>query len=532
MNSSPGFIDYKETGYFSKMVTDYIASADALTPFYQHPVSVQGIKSAIEARKHFSTDRKLLVAVMEQQYKNVTLTAIQRSNIQQLGNTGTFTICTAHQPNIFTGHLYFIYKIIHTIRLADTLQQQLPQYKFVPVYYMGSEDADLEELGHIFINGEKYEWKTNQVGAVGRMKVDKALLKLLELAEGQLLIYPYGKEIIELMRSCYKEGNTIEQATFQLVNALFAEYGLLVLLPDNPVVKKVFIPVVEKELKEHFSHEAVEATVNAFPKEYKVQASGRELNLFYLKDDSRERITGGSGEWSTINSKLRFNEEELLVELRTYPERFSPNVILRPVFQEMILPNIAFIGGGGEIAYWLELRKVFESVGVPFPMLVIRNSFMLIRKEVSSLIEKLQFSEAGLFKEEKDLLNELVKRDSSLQLSLENQRKSLCNIYKEIKTIVGPIDTTLQQHVQSLHLQVVKKIEALEKKMLKAEKKKFESQQRQLTKIKSLLFPNNSLQERIDNLMPWYAKYGKDFIRSIYEHSLSLEQKFTILKEE
>ena len=421
MNFSSEFIDYTKTGFFSKTVADYISGDAGLKPFYQHPVSIDGVKAAIQQRKKINTDRKLLVDVLTKQYSNIKLTPKQQLNIQQLSNTDSFTITTAHQPNIFTGPMYFIYKILHTIKLSETLQKQLPENKFVPIYYMGSEDADLDELGHIYIDGEKFEWKTDQTGAVGRMKVDTALIELIQRIEGQLLIYPFGKEIIDLMKSFYKEGITIEQATFKLVNELFADYGLIILLPDNADLKRSFIPVIEKELKTEFSHKAVSETAAAFPTEYKVQASGRELNMFYLKDDKRERIEMHNAQFSILNFHLRLSETEIIKELNEHPERFSPNVILRPVFQEFILPNIIFIGGGGEIAYWLELKKVFEAVNVPYPMLIVRNSFMVIGKEIKTLAEKLQFTPIDLFKKEMDLLNILVKRDTDQRLTLEQE---------------------------------------------------------------------------------------------------------------
>ncbi|HMG83485.1 MAG TPA: bacillithiol biosynthesis cysteine-adding enzyme BshC [Ferruginibacter sp.] len=529
MNFSAEFIDYTKTGFFSKTAADYIAGDAGLQPFYQHPVSIDGVKAAIQQRKKIKTDRKLLVDVLTKQYKDVQFTTKQKANLDQLSSNDTFTITTAHQPNIFTGPLYFIYKILHTIKLAETLQKQLPANKFVPVYYMGSEDADLDELGHIYIDGEKFEWKTDQTGAVGRMKVDAALIELIQRIEGQLLVYPFGKEIIDLMQAFYTAGTTIEQATFKLVNELFAEYGLIILLPDNADLKRRFIPVIEKELKTGFSHKAVVETVAAFPHEYKVQASGRELNMFYLKDDKRERIVLENSKYKIQDPKLEFSETEIIKELNEHPERFSPNVILRPVFQEFILPNIAFIGGGGEIAYWLELKKVFEAVNVPYPMLILRNSFVVISKEIKALAEKLQFNDLDLFKKEMDLLNELVKRDTAQRLNLEQEKKNICAVYKDIKTVVAPIDTTLNQHVQSLHLQTIKKLEALEKKMLRAEKRKFDTQQRQLQKIKAALFPHNNLQERIDSVLPYYAHQGKNFIKALYENSLSLEQQFGIL---
>ena len=523
-------LPYQSTGFFSQLVIDYVEQSEKLQPFYSFAPTLDGIKKAIEQRKKYLTNRAALVAVLQKQYANLTLTAKQQFNIEQLNNENCFTITTAHQPNIFTGHLYFIYKILHTVKLAEECKKQLPENNFVPVYYMGSEDADLDELGHVFVNGEKYEWQTKQTGAVGRMKVDKALIKLIDGIAGQVLIHPFGSTIIDIMKDCYKEGVTIEQATFKLVNQLFKEYGVLVVLPDDADLKKLFIPVVEKELQDGFSHQQVAATVAAFPAAYKVQASGRELNLFYLKDDRRDRIEVEGTKYKVHDTAIVFSKEEILAELNQYPERFSANVILRPVFQELILPNIAFIGGGGEIAYWLELKKVFEAVHVPYPVLVLRNSFMIVEKEYSAKSKSLGFTISDLFKTEMELLNTFVKRESSLQLSLEKERQTLLDTYEKLKTVAGAIDITLAKHTEALQVQALKKIAALEKKMLRAEKKKFEAQQRQLHKLKTALFPNNNLQERIENVIPFYAKWGDDLIKALYENSLALQQQFVILE--
>lgn len=532
MNASAEYLANESTGFFSKMVTDYINGSADLQPFYLHHVSVEGIKSAIENRKLYLTDRALLVEILKKEYQNIELSTKQKTYLEQLSNDNTFTICTAHQPNIFTGYLYFIYKILHTVKLAEELKEQLPKNNFVPIYYMGSEDADLEELGHIYIKGEKFEWQTKQAGAVGRMKVDKDLVQLMERIGGQLSVFPHGKEIIDLIKDCYQLGITIEQATFKLVNGLFAEYGVLTLLPDSDMVKRAFIPTMKKELLEGFSHPAVEETVKNFPSTYKAQASGREINLFYLLDGKRERIEKDSDGFLINDTSLKFTTAELLQELETHPQKFSPNVILRPVLQEIILPNIAFIGGGGEIAYWLELKKVFEAVAVPYPMLIVRNSFMFVSKELQAIAQKLQLSYTDLFKPELELINQLVKRDSTLQLSLANEKQQFNFFYEQLKTIAGNIDVTLKMHTDALHTQALKKITTLEKKMLSAEKKKFEAQQRQVQKLKTQLFFNNNLQERTSNIMPFYANWGKDFIKMIYDNSKGLNQEFGILLEE
>jgi bacillithiol synthase len=530
MNTTSQPIPYRQTGFFSKTLTDYIDADIALQPFYKHAVSIDGIKAAIAARKNFNTDRRLLVSELKKQYQYVATNEKVNNNLDKLRAENTFTITTAHQPNIFTGHLYFIYKILHAVKLAEYLQAELPENNFVPVYYMGSEDADLDELNNVTINGQKYIWQTKQTGAVGRMKVDKALLQMIKEIEGQVLVQQFGSEILQKLKTAYKEGNTIEQATFTLVNELFQLYGLVVLLPDNAALKSAFAPVLEKEIHEKFSHKAVTETVAKFPKEYKVQAAGRDINLFWLGETSRERIVEKDGKFVVQNADVSFTINETSEVLKNSAQNFSPNVILRPVFQEMILPNVAFIGGGGELAYWLELKKVFEEVAVPYPMLIVRNSFLLVEEQFNKLAAKLSLSQSQLFKSETDLINDLVKKQSHTSLSLNDEIAELKKLYGSMQQAANAVDKTLAQHTAALQTQAIKKIEVLEKKMLRAEKRKFSEQQVQISKLRSSLFPKNNLQERTENFISFYAKYGKEFINEIYKNSLSLQQQFTIVE--
>ncbi|MDQ6757756.1 MAG: bacillithiol biosynthesis cysteine-adding enzyme BshC [Bacteroidota bacterium] len=525
------FIDYLQTDCFSKIVTDYLSPNNLLNNFYQHPFNLKGIQSSIEERKKYNTNRKLLVEQLTLQYAPVKAYGKVKYNINALLDSDTFTVCTAHQPNIFTGHLYFIYKIIHAIKLADILNNNLPQHKFVPVFYMGSEDADIDELGHIFINSEKYEWHTRQTGAVGRMIVDDALINILNKVQGQLSVEPFGKEIIQLVQDCYKKGTTIQDASFELINELFGNYGLIVLLPDNKELKRVMLPIFEDDIFNNSAFEIVNKTSEKLSQQYKIQVHPREINLFYLKDAVRKRIIKTKSKFKIYDSELVFTEDEIKNEIKNYPERFSPNVILRGIYQETILPNIAFIGGGGELAYWLELKDLFLHYKIPFPVLALRNSFVIINEKINLLIQKLSLTSADIFKTESELTSEIVKKNSSHKLSLEKEKQQIELLYQSIKNPVTKIDTTLTRHVDSLLAKALKQLENLEKKLLKAEKKRFESQQRQIQQIKTYLFPNNELQERVENFMPFYAKWGDKFISILYENSLSFEQQFCIIEE-
>ncbi len=525
-------LPYRQTGAFSKIALDYIDQAAALKPFYSNPPTLQGIQKAIEDRKQFIVNRELLVQELKKQYEGVDTSEKVKANIDSLLSADTFTITTAHQNNIFSGPLYFIYKIVHAIKLADHLKTLLPNQHFVPVFYIGSEDADLEELNHIHLGGEKLVWETKQTGAVGRMKVDKELVKLIELMEGQLSVLPNGKVIIELLKNYYTAGATIQDATFRFVNNLFAEYGLVILLPDNANFKKQMTAVFEDDLLHQHASGIVEKTADQLHTAgYKVQAHPREINLFYLLDDKRERIEKVNTEWQVVNGGKTFSEAALLKELKVYPERFSPNVILRGLYQETILPNLAFIGGGGETAYWLQLKGLFEHYKIPFPVLVLRNSFLVVEEKWQEKINHLGFTTEDFFLPEQELMNRLVSRESKNEIKLNGSLTELEKLYEAFKKQAAAVDNTLEKHVVSLKEKTVYRLQELEKKMLRAEKRKFTDQQRQIHTIKEHLFPGNGLQERKENISYYYAKWGKDFIKQLYIHSLDLEQEFVVVQE-
>lgn len=522
-------INYSDTGFFSSLVTDYLQAAPALQPLYLHRPDLKGMAEAVEARKQFPTNRQLLVQVLKDQYKDVSVDDRVATNIDNLLQENTFTVTTAHQPNIFTGPLYFVYKILHAIRLAETLQQEMHGYRFVPVFYMGSEDADLDELGHFTVDGKRYVWQTKQTGAVGRMKVDKPFLHLLTELQAQITVLPNGEEMISLFREAYVEGRTLQHATLHLVNALFGRFGLVVLIPDNGALKSAFIPVLEKELTEQFSAEAVLPAKKILEQHYKVQASGRDINLFYLQDGRRDRIESHPSGFALHQSATSWTKEALLAELRSDPQRFSPNVILRGVFQETVLPNVAFIGGGGELAYWLELKGVFDSAAVPFPALVLRNSFLLMNPSQVDRCRELGIEFTDLFQTAEALLNQFVKRNTGEQLSLSEEIGALNSFYQQLQETTRTIDASLAEHVNALHAKAAKKIVDLEKKMLRAEKRKFTTQQERIVKLKSALFPGNSLQERVENISGFYGRYGARLIDEIFLNSPALDAHFTII---
>jgi len=537
MNCKATHLTYRQTGYFSKIIVDYLEGSETLAPMYSHPVSLDGIKSAIGSRQQFPVDRKTLVTTLKEQYSAVETGSAVRANIDRLLEKNCFTVTTAHQPAIFTGTLFFLYKILHTIKLASFLSESLPSYQFVPVFYMGSEDADLDELGNIYLDQEKLVWDTRQTGAVGRMN-PKGLEKILSRIEGEFSVLPFGKELVKLLKECYLAGPDIQTATFKFVHALLSQYGLVILIPDSANLKRSMLTVFEDDLFQQTPSVKVEEMIRDLSIHYKVQAHPREINLFYLKDDLRGRIEKKGAHFFVADTRLpgsqglTFSEKQMRDELKQYPERFSPNVILRGIFQETILPNIAFIGGGGEIAYWLELKKMFEHYKVPFPVLILRNSFLIIAKKWWEKMKKMDLSVTDICRSEEDLLKALVKKQSGHQLDLVEELRQAQDFYEKIRASANRIDPSLSQHVEALKARAMKALRELENKLLKAEKRKFQDQRRQIHEIKSALFPLGELQERIENLIPYYAAWGMQFIEALYKNSPSFEQKFVVLAED
>ena len=541
MNFKTTHIPYSATGVFTPLVNDYIESKGTAQSFVDYTPDIEGIKKALAQRKKFPTNRKVLVQVLQKQYDQLAAQTTSNhsivydtvhANVKLLEQENTFVITTAHQPNLFTGPLYFFYKIIQAIQLAADYKKQFPEYNFVPVYYMGSEDADIDEVGSFNLGTVSQQWKTKQTGAIGRMKVDDALLQLLQNIEGYWAVKPAGKEALDILKQAYQKGNTIIEATLYLVHAYFGKYGLVVVQPDDVQLKSLFTKIMEQELTTQFSHQVIQPTLAKLKAEYHVQSEGRSINLFYLKEGIRARIEKQGDQFTIVDTNITFTQEQILDELKQYPERFSPNVILRGLYQETILPGIVFVGGGGELAYWMELKTVFEAASVHYPVLLLRNSFLFIKEKQSSQWSLLGFEMADLFKPILDLEVDYVKKQANQNLDLTTHIASLNKLYGTIQEDVIKIDASLGDHALNLSIQAQKKLALLEKKMIRAEKRKQHTSISRIHNIKGELFPTNNLQERVENFAEWVGEYGWDWVDVIMENSSKTKANFSIINIE
>lgn len=513
--------EYSATGAFSSLITDYLAQNPKLQPYYNRFPALENFGEQLREKQQVPVNRELLCRVLQEQYATIgNVEPIVEQNIKLLGQPNTFTVTTGHQLNIFTGPLYFVYKIITAINTCRVLNKTYPDYNFVPVYWMATEDHDFAEVNHFNIFGKKYTWESNQTGAVGRFSTDDMAALLAELPEA-----------CPVITEAYQKYSNLTDATRAITHALFGQYGLISLDGDHPALKQVMLPVIQEELTQHTAHKLVAEVSEKLAEEYKAQVMSREINFFYLDAGRRERIVREDNKYKVLNTDLVFSEAEILRLAAEEPAKFSPNVILRPLYQEMLLPNLAYIGGGAEVNYWFQLKPVFEKYGVPYPMVMLRNSGLYINKASANRRHKLNLQPEDLFKETNVLKKQITAQFEQDGLSLAEEKAQIESVFQRIAQLAAGIDPTLEKTVAAERQKTHNALEVLEKKIIKANDTKYETHFNQLSNLKDKLFPGGSLQERTDNLLT-YKTNNPDFIQQLLDAFDPLENKFTILEEE
>ena len=324
--------------------------------------------------------------------------------------------------------------------------------------------------------------------------------------------------------------SSLAEATRYIANELFKMYGLVILDADDQRLKKIFAPIMKGELLHKTSWKAVSNTITNLEKEYKVQVNPREINLFYLTENSRERIIENEGQYPIHNTDLVFSEAEIIYELENHSDRFSPNVIMRPLYQEVILPNLCYIGGGGELAYWLQLKAYFEAVEIPFPILLLRNSVQIVSEKQVKKLHNLDISFEEMFMKQHLLLAKKVQENSDIQFSFADATELLTQQFLALRRIANETDVSFIGAVDAQQRKQLKGLENLEKRLLRAEKRKQVDRTNRIIALQDQLLPNKSLEERQRNFSEYYLAHGYDLIIALKESLKPLEQAFTILE--
>ncbi|WP_299551035.1 bacillithiol biosynthesis cysteine-adding enzyme BshC [Seonamhaeicola sp.] len=529
-------ISFKKTGYFSSLICDYLEQKPALKPFYNRFPAIENFQTQIDEKRHSElvseSHRKALVSVLKKQYVNVAASELTFQNIEALKEVNTFTITTGHQLNLFTGPLYFLYKIVSTINLSNELKQQYPDHNFVPVYWMATEDHDFDEINYFNFRGKKVQWNRTADGAVGELSIE-GLKDVFKVLDGEFGLDQKAEVLKGLFENAYLDHDNLADATRYLANALFKDYGLVIIDGNHADLKKLFVPFIKEELTNQTSFKKVSETNKQLSdlsdQPYKIQVNPREINLFYLKENLRERIVLEDSVYKVLNTDISWNRDEILKEVSEFPERFSPNVIMRPLYQEVVLPNLCYIGGGGELAYWFQLKAFFNAVKVPFPILLLRNSVLIQTESQAKKLRNLNISKETIFLKRDAFINKKVREISNINIDFSEQKAVLKQQFEDLFSLADQTDKSFLGAVKAQEVKQLKGLDKLEKRLLTAQKKVLSDQVSRMTELQNQLFPNSSLQERNTNFSEFYLEYGDQLIPKLIENLKPLQSEFLIL---
>ena len=526
------YLDLNITNHLPKITTDYLNNKKNIKNLYNRSFNIKNFSKQIEEKKKNYDDdfRSIICDALTKNYKKIKNNSIQINAIKDLKKSNSFTVTTGHQLNLFTGPLYFFYKIIDTIKICEVLKSEYPKNTFFPIFWMASEDHDYKEIRFFNTNLKKFFWDISSDGTVGKLKTNSLKKMFDELSNFFEKDNLNSKKIIELFKNSYLKNKNLSEATFHLVHELFGKYGLLILDADNGSLKKIILKEFISEIKKQNCFKSVNDSNESLRKQnFKPQVNPREINLFYINKNSRKRIFKIKNKYALTNSQINFKEEELIDEIINFPERFSPNVLLRTIYQEKILPNLAYVGGGSEIAYWLQLKNLFKLNKITYPILKVRSSVLLISKKNIRKCEKLNINVSDLFKSKSNLELHFLKQLDENILDLTKIKNLITKNFKDLYALSSKTDKSFLGALKAQEKKQINGILNLEKRLIKSEKKNKEDKLMRLKKIKEELFPNNSLQEREINFSEFYQYHGSEFIDILFANIDPFNNKFLVI---
>lgn len=526
-----------QTGKYPTLLTDYLDGRLAALDVYAHSPDIEGLAQAMAARMQQppAISRDNLVQVLRQKYSHLTLTEQQEQNLNLLASPNTFTVTTGHQINLFTGPLYVPLKLLSTILLCKKLGERYPTHQFVPVYWMATEDHDRDEVDHFHLFGRKYQWPADDKGAVGRMPWPPS----------EAFIESLPKDLPQPLLESYLSAPTWADATRALVQHLLGHTGLLCLDPDHATLKEAFVPIALADALQH-AHEPLHTTASQKLEAagYKTQVNARPINLFYMQGAGatgiRERLVKtDAGQFTVLNTELTFTAQELEQHIRTQPTSWSANVVLRPLYQEAILPNIAYFGGPAEVAYWLQMLPLFQHHKLPMPVVLPRIMAQLNAKGTVGRLKKAGVRYEDLLLDANQLKQLVVARaQGGPATQLEAELKLINQAFALARQKAEQADATLSAFVDAQEATVLKTLDNVEKRIQKAWEKKHETQVTQVLNLREKLLPADGLQERQENLLTYLIgtcvnEAGQyQLLEELMQHLDPLGFQFHLLEEE
>jgi bacillithiol biosynthesis cysteine-adding enzyme BshC len=531
------WIEYRQlpatAGGYSELFLDYLTNYETVRGFFptnfRDDAALEKVMQRVGAR---TLDRKTLIDILLEQNRGYNSSSQSLENINRLAKPETYAIVTGQQVGLFGGPLYTLYKAITTISLAERLRIKYPRKDFVPVFWLEGEDHDLAEMNQAGLldrgntpvkvsylpGGQMPE---RNVGPVGELTFDAALDKTFRELEEDLAPTEFTGSLLAGLRECYAQGRTFNKSFAAWLNVLVGDHGLVFLSSNHPGVKRILAPLFVKELEEYPQSSQIVISRSAeLEDRYHAQVKPKSINLFLFHKGGRYAIEPREVDFSLKGTRAFFQKDELLRIAQEKPEQLSPNVVLRPLCQDTLLPTLCYVAGPSEIAYHAQIEPLYEHFGVTQPILYPRASVSLLQSGVTRALEKYGLDLTEFFGNVDRVSAKVVDQISEIKLDplFRNAENSVHESLSELKFGLKEIDPTLLGALNNVVTKIDAHLKVLEEKSVAAQKRRNETAVRQIEKAAAGLLPGGNLQERELSALYFLNRHGFGFVAWLFAH--------------
>jgi bacillithiol biosynthesis cysteine-adding enzyme BshC len=525
-------IKYSEIPTNPQLFIDYVENFEKVKEFY--PTNFRNNEDLIKNLENFNKDlehREKLVQILNKQYADENISEKTKQNIEDLLSENTFAIVTGQQLGILLGPLYTIYKIITSIKLAEQLNEIYPELKFVPIFWLEGDDHDFNEVNWIkildnensltkIVYQDGLDAETNR-GPMGNYQFDLTIENFIEKISSSLRETEFKSDVINLIKKFYYPGASFKSGFVGLLKMFFDKYGLIIFDPQDIEVKDWLKDIFRKDIESYqFISEELILRSARLEENYHAQVKIKPINLFYLEDGGRYLIEPAGNDFRLKGKRKKFTKEQLVAEIASNPEKFSPNVILRPVCQDFIFPTAYYVAGPSEICYHAQIYPYYAIHNLTPPILFPRSSATLIEAKVQNILNKYELKLQDFFNDLETLATNITDKNSEIvvQNVFEEVFREIEEPFNKLKENLIKIDPTLEDVIKNAQNRISQTLGVVKEKALVAQKKKNEIIFRQIYKTSNILFPDENLQEREINFIYFANKYSLNFIDFVFEN--------------
>jgi len=525
------YINFSDIPGHQNLFLDYLYEYDNVAEFYANDFRnkenyLKIFKNVSENRQDLSTT---ISELLSRQYSQLNPSKLTQQNIKKLSDKKTLAIVTGQQLGIAGGPLYTFYKIITAIKLSRLLSERYDDYNFVPVFWLETDDHDFNEVRSIKIIddgnslltiGYKEEIAEDDLKqSVGLINLDSSINEFFEKLNSGIKETEFKPVLINLLKNFYKEGKSFKEAFRDLIFNYFDEYGLVIFDPQDYEVKKLLKPIFKKEITDFRIHTEQLVHVSATLEElYHAQVKVKPVNLFLRIDEGRYSIEPVENEYKLRRKRKSFTQEQLLEVLENEPDKFSPNVLLRPICQDYLFPTAFYIAGPSEIAYFAQIKPLYELYNITQPMIYPRSSATILENSIANSLEKYSVEIKDIFIDVEDIKKKIINsvEESSVDDIFSGISNQIETTFDQLKEKLLDLDKTIADSSNRYRDKILGTVTELKSKAEKAQQKKYEVTLRQIDRAAVHLFPNSNLQEREINFIYFANKYGEEFLKKVF----------------